>query len=544
MLAEVPLEPSLDHTLGGFWKCMIIKCTFNCNFQLGLTLTENDFGVDITGNDKVSMSANTTHQASHLVKENEISDMELTNCETTVHASGDSPRASLCLCSPESLLKPLRAHETIASEHEHLATNERLSNPTACSHLTSLSDEDRSRLTNVTMEFTCQHTAQLSINADIHSVCELTSFRSTMHPPNTNNISKDDHSNCNLDTDIPVNIHTAAIHTPSRSIISSDQGITRVPPHPLKLKQTPSKTMLLLASPYTETPHCEGIVHVDTPLADGDMHCGNTTADMCTNKSLVPSYDSQHILTDQENIVQKCKEDETTSLQNSDIEHEPCHDHSSPVVSNDVHHNWLQNTDHSGFALVPVSCSPALQTPASTVSQSNPEIPFDVTSTDQPFALSLPPASLVDELTAASTTEAVTSDEILVINSPQVIPVRYGVEPNISGDFHSLSFIGDLSTSQGPHLVRQSLRMSPSVFSKFLTKLDCDKSIPVDRSGIVDDNIKNGSDTVSMLSSSLATTHITDTSDRVNRDEDKDSSMTSPSTIGTFSALLEKLTKR
>lgn len=472
---------------------------------------------------------------SHLVKENEVSDMELTNCETTVHASGDSPQASLCLCSPESLLKPLRARETTvlhASEHEHLATNETLSNPTACSHLTSLPDEDHSRLTNVTMEFTCQHTAQLSTNTDVHSECEVTSFRSTMHPPNTNNKSKDDHSSCNLDMDIPVNIHT-----PSQSNISSDQCVTRVPPHPLKLKQTPSKTMLLLASPYTETPHREGIVHVDTPLADGDMHCGNTTADMCSSKSSVPNYDSQHILINQENILQKCKEDEAISLQNLDIEHEPCHDHSSPVVLNDDHHNWLQNTNHSGFALVPVSCSPAPLTPASTVSQSNPEICFDVTSTDQLFALPLPPASLVNELTAASTTEAVTSDETLVINSPQVIPVKYGVEPSVSGDIHSLSFIGDLSTS----LVRQSLGMSPSIFSKFLTKLDCDKSIPVDKSDIVNEN---ASDTVSMLSSSLATTHITDSSDRVNSDEDKDSSMTSPSTIGTFSALLEKLTKR
>ncbi len=514
-------------------------------------MTENDFGVEIAGNDCISPSANITHQVSHVVKENEVSDMDLTNCETTIHASGDS-QTSLCLCSPESLLhKPLRALETTVlhtTQHEHSATctSEALPNPTTHSHLNSLPDEDHSRLTNVTMEFTCQHTAQLSMNTDVHSSCEITSFRSSMYPPNTNNKSKDDHSNCNLDMDIAMNASTAAIHTPSQPTISSDQRIKRVPPHPLKLKQTPSKTMLLLASPYTETPHREGIVHVDTPPADGDMHCGNTTTDTCTSKSSVPSCDAHHVLADQESIIQKCKEGETISLHNLDIEHELCHGQSSPIVSNDAHHNWLQNTDHNGFALVPVGCSPASQTPASTVSQSIPEISSNVASIDRAFALPLPPASLVDELTAASTIEGVSNDETLVINSPQVIPVKHGVQPNVSGDFHSLSFIGNLSTSQGPYLVRQSLRMSPSVFSKFLTKLDCDKSIPVDRSDVMDDNIQNGSDNVSMLSSSLASTHIADTSDRVNSDEDKDSSMTSPDTctVSTFSALLEKLTRR
>ena len=521
----------------------------NRNYKLlGLTLTENDFGVEIAGNDFISPSANITHQVSHPVKENEISDMELTNCETNVHASGDgdSLRASLCLCSPESLLKPLRALETTllhASQHKHLPTNDALPNPATHSYLNSLPNEDHTRLTNIAMEFTCQDTAHLSTNADHHSTCKVT-LRSTLHPPNTNDKSNDEHSNCNLDTDIPVNVNTAVIHTPSQSNISSDQSITRVPPHPLKLKQTPSKTMLLLASPYTETPHREGIVHLDTPVADDDMHCGNATTDTCTNKSLVQGCDDQNIFTDQENIMQKSlnssqnSDGETTSLHNSDIECKPCHGHSSPV---DAHHNWLQNTDHNGFVLVPVGCSPASQTPASTT---NDEISSNVTCA---LPLPLAPAPRVDELTAAFITEADTNNETLVINSPQVVPIKRTVEPNESGDFHSLSFIGDLSTSQGPRLVRQSLRMSPSVFSKFLTKLERDRSILADRSNIsnvVDDTTPVDSDTVSVLSSSLASTHIASTSDRVNSDEDKDSSMTSQGTVGTFSALLEKLTKR
>ena len=526
----------------------------NCNYKLGLTLTKNDFGVEIAGNDFISPSASITHQASHLVKENEISDMELTTCETNVHTSGDgdSLRASLCLCSPESLLKPLRALETTvlhASQHEHLSTNDTMPNPATHSYLNSLPNEDHARFTNIAMEFTCQDTAHLSTNSDLHSTCEVTSLRSTIHPPTTSNKSSDEHSNC--DTDIPVNVNTAAIHTPSQSKISSDQCITRVPPHPLKLKQTPSKTMLLLASPYTETPRCEGIVHLDTPIADDDMHCGNTTTDTCTNKSLVQGCDDQHIFTDQQNIMQKClnssqsSNGETTSLHNSDIECKPCHGHSSPVMSNDAHHNWLQNTDHNGLILVPVGCSPASQTPASTVSQFNNEI----SSNDVTCALPLPPASAprADELTAAFTTEADTNNETLIINSPQVVPVKNSVESNVSGDSHSLSFIGDLSTSQGPRLVRQSLRMSPSVFSKFLTKLECDRSILVDSSNInntEDHTTPVSSDTLSVLSSSLASTHIASESDRVNSDEDKDSSMTSQGMIGTFSALLEKLTKR
>ena len=472
---------------------------------------------------------------SQLVKENEISDMELTNCETTVHTGSDSPPASLCLCSPESLLKPLRALETTilhASQHEHLAENDALPNPTMRSYLSGLPNEDRSRVTNITMEFTCQDTAHLSTDSDLHLICEVPSLRSSIDPPNTNSKSNDDHSSCNRDTDIPSNVNTAAAHTPSQS---SDQFITKVPPQPLKLKQTPSNTKLLLASPYTDTPHREGIVYLDTPVADDDLHCDNTTTNTLTNMPLEQGCDNHHVL-NQENSVH------TISLRNPDIEHKPCHDLSSPAVLNDTHHNWLQDADRSGFALVPVSCSPVSQMPASTVSQPNHEISSSV---NQPFPLPPSPASLVDYLTAASTID--TGDEMLVINSPQVVPVKCSAEPNVSGDLHSFSFIGDLSMSQGSRLLRQSLRMSPSVFSKFLTKLESDRSVPVDSSdinGTMDDSAQISSDTVSMLSSSLASTHITNTSDHVNSDEDKDSSMTSQGTIGTFSALLQQLIKR
>ena len=521
---------------------------------------ENDFGVEIAGNDYVSPSASITHQVSHLVKDNEVSDMELTNCETNVHASSGSPQTSLCLCSPESLLKPLRALETTvihASQHmpcEHLAANDLLPNPTMNSCINSLPIEDQSKLTSVTMEFTCQDTAHLSINSDLNSICEVKPLKSNIHPPITrgqSNESNDEHSNCNLHADasstIPVNVDTTAIHTPSQSNISSDQYVTRVPPHPLKLKQTPSKTMLLLASPYTETLHCEGIVHLDAPVVSVDtVHHSIATTNTCTNKSLVQGSDNQHILTDQENMWEhlnssQSKEGEANSLHNSDIKHKPCHDHSSPVVSNDEedisHHNWLEDSNHNGFALVPVGSSPASQMPASTVSQLNHD---NVMCVHQPFALVVP---RVDELTATPTTETNSSDETLVINSPQVVPVKYSVDPNVTGDFHSLSFIGDLSTSQGPHPVRQSLRMSPSVFSKFLTKLERDRSILMDSSNVENVVEDTTQDSVSVLSSSLACTHIASTSDRVNSDEDKDSSVTDQSSTGTFSALLEKLTK-
>ena len=518
-------------------------------------MTENDFGVEVAGNEP---SASITHQVSHLVKDNEVSDMELTNCETNVQPSGGSPRTSLCLCSPESLLKPLRALETtVMHEGQHvpcecLAVNDLLPNPATHSCINGLPNEDHSKLTSVTMEFTCQDTAHLSINSDLNSTCEVKSLRSTVHPPNTghqSNESNDEHPNCNLHADtsstVPVNVDTTAIHTPNQSNISSDQYVTRVPPRPIKLKQTPSKTMLFLASPYTETPHREGIVRFDPPVAGDDiMHRGIVTTGVCTSKSLTQGSNDQHILTNQENMWEclnnsQSKEGEATSLHNSDIEHKPRHGHSSSIVSNDIsHHNWLQNSDHNGFALVPVGSSPAFQMPVSTVSQSSHEISSNMTCVHQPLALPIPPASIVDELTATPTTETDSNNETLVINSPQVVPVKYSVEHSVSGDFNSLSFIGDLSTSQGQRLVRQSLRMSPSVFSKFLTKLEHDRS-----NSSAEDVEDITQDTVSVLSSSLACTHIASTSDRVSSDEDKDSSVTGQGTTGTFSALLEKLTK-
>ena len=480
--------------------------------------------------------------------------MELTNCETK---NCVSPQVSLSLYSPESMLKPSRALETTMlhpSQHvscESLATNDASPSPAMPSYADSQPEEDCCKLTDVTMEITCEDSAHLDPNSDLNSSKISTCTVKSRHQSNG------EHSDCNRSSSIPANVNKAVI--PSQSTSSSDQHVTRIPPNPFKPKQTPSKTMLLLASPYIETPHCEGIVHLDTPVHNGDIPCGNTT-----KKSLAHDSDDKHILSDQEGMWKLLNsnqsvppEGETTTHSYLDVEcirNRPCHDHSSSVVSNDVAHplayNWLQNTDNASFALV--DSSPVSRMPADSNNHSNHEISSNLICTPQPSVLSAPLVVRAEESqfrTAVPPIKANTNDKRLSIKSPEMIPVKCGIDPNINVtcSFDSFSLTGDLTLSQEEFLMHQSLRMSPSVFSKFFAKLECDRSVENSNINMEDTaRMSSSNDAVSVLSSSLASTHITSTSNQERHEkysEHNCSSVSNRGTTGQFSALLETLNK-
>lgn len=401
----------------------------------------NDFGDEnqMKGGGEVPQIASNVDGVSQLVsftciKDSEVSDMELTNCEMNTQGS---PQESFSLCSPESLLKPGRAHEVTQSSMTFNTNNansqeESLKYSNGTMDITCMSDHEDITCTLCT----CTHSERSSSTHSTESLMHVQPSKSdATEVQSSEYIECDNESSngtCNIQVSPSQSVQLGVAKADTHTTSEPRKEIHRIPPNVLKMKQTPSKPTLLVASPYMRTPQCEGIVH----------HIKTSHSPEAFSPVLKKGTDiSTHPLT--------------------------C--------------NWLQDADNTSFALV--DSSPSTQIHAGSMCQSRPENSCTIS---QSFLSQLLPAPLPtrnEVQKAVATIKANTqaaSIEHLVIESPEIVPIQRRIDPCATDNalhFNSLSTLNDITSSQEDCLNCQSLMMSPSIFSKFLTNLKCDRSI-------------------------------------------------------------------
>lgn len=444
--------------------------------------------------------------------------MELTNCEPT------NSQLSFSLCSPMSLLKPSKASESARSA----ACDEYSSERMVCGQ--------RSIAMDITCEDTCGTLSKT--NSDMPSTtCTMQSLHCTTSDfacaqksrSQVNNTDQSDQGSFTLQGSFPLQVHNtidnADAANEENSTLPIDQLIQRNTPNSLKAKQTQSKSMLLLASPYLKQAAYEKKVMLHNSGTPGSSKA------KCVEKSFLQESDYR---TDKQ-----CSKDhntrplynaETTFYKESDSEectcsgvcvpHPPALNGCDNVALGTPHlHvcNWLQDSNSPSLALI--ESSPASTEHADSVNHSNYDASSMVPLVCTQQSLSLDPlVTSVEDLplqkavaTIKANSEALNSVKV-TLQSPEVVPILRG-----TSSITSLSSLKDNSAYQQDGHMSQSIMMSPSVFSKFLTKLKSDKSIICTENSQADvEDIAHSypADQVSLLSSSLCQTHITATEDK------------------------------
>lgn len=508
----------------------------------------------MTTNGQLAIAADDKLQATQSVKDDEVCDMELTNCETNVHVN---LLESFSLCSPESLLKPLRTSETAihnvhldavvhqsvvpcepSSTNEELLytghhTNEKLSNvpmditcednaiPETNSdmHATEsdkiqlplsganevfpcCADSHTLKSSNTTMDITCADNALVETNSDIHST-EIQPRRSFgtdviyVHDSSYQDSLKnvDDQDTGSLQEPVPLTSDTVTnVATDELGVVmSASQHNQMIVQNLLKTKQRKSKSVLLVTSPYLEQHTNDGSVHSGTYiLREKSLQCN---AVMCADYSVI--QDSVHEENSQSPEDQECKHTtDKITLQDEEVDLATGKRMVCPSLGETrfpevnyegdkaVHvYNWLEGANNNSFALVD-SNSPS-QTHIDSVYLPSQKLSSTVGCVEY-LASSIPRHTRFKDfslqkavVTVKANTESA-SDGKLEVESPEMVTVQKKSELSSSDcnvSLNSLSSLKDISTYQESDIMRQSVTMSPSVFSKFLTMLKCDRSI-------------------------------------------------------------------
>lgn len=499
------------------------------------------------------MAADHEQQATQLVKDDEVCDMELTNCETNVHAN---LLGSFSLCSPESLLKPLIDPETTnndvlldavvhqsvvscepsATNKELLCTgnhsNEKFSNVTmdiTCEdnaipetnsnmHTTGndkiqlplpsatdaneafpyCTDSHTLKSNDVTMDITCVDTALVETNSDMHSMktgeiqprrtCGadvICRHNSSYRDGSINADHQDMIKSIPLTSAAVTNVATDEL----KVVMSASQHTEMIVRNLLKAKQRQPKSGLLVASPYLEQHTVGGIVHAGTYVLSEKSLQRNTV--ICVDNSMI--QDSSLEENSQSLKDQECK---GTAIQGGDVDlttnkGKVCPSFGETLFlavnyegDNTVHVcNWLEDVNNNSFALVD-SKSPS-QTHTDSVYSPSHELSSTVRCA-QPLASSMHQHTRSEDFCLQKAVAAVKANTELAkdqkpkVKSPKVVTIRKKSEllpSDHSVSLNSVSSVEDNSTYQKGDVLCQGVMMSPSVFSKFLTTLKCNRSI-------------------------------------------------------------------
>ena len=407
--------------------------------------------------------------------------MELTSCETNILSSSHE---SLSLCSPESLLKPLRAPKT---KKNNLCSEAVLCSSSDCDTFSADKDtltasistnylvDAENKQSSFSLDITCEDEVLSGTDSDIHSPASKMQLGCTLHGLGSKN---KDGSKADIDA--------------IRQLKFATQHTKRNAPNQLKVDQMPSKPMLLLASPYLKQPSWDESVVLPSNgavLSDKSVEMFMTEESNCTIDKQVESKE-QNTLPFDDKPIQVCMHDELSSQH---TRYTLCDENGvfPSLGLNDrdttpAHLcNWLQDSIDTSFPLVD-----------SSQASNNEDPPLqNVIATIKANAESL-------------------HEVKMIIESPEVVPVQSKVEHPLSVSFNSSRSLKGVVSCQQDRFKCQSMLMSPSLFSKFLIKLKCDKSILCIENSSVDNIDTTQSfpkDNVNQLSSSLAQAHISTT---------------------------------
>ena len=455
--------------------------------------------------------------ASQSANDIDFCDMELTNCETNVHGSLQD---SFSLCSPESLLKPLRSSE--------LTMNSTCVSAVLCQALVpyeSSGIHTSEKSFNIVKDIACED------NAAAEAICDAQSNK--IEPSSTRaadiNCSHSDesfsHTTCeedtlpqtnscvcsteNSDVQLPLSCATEVVHTLTsktqdrfnlRELNSTLETSMKThelevvpctchhtsvnPPSLPMMKQMQSK--LLLVSPYLEAHTSGGGIHPATSeccvrciTADGDtsIHESGCIKSLCkVDNQLTKDQSCEYVPFHHNKTANSYAEVGLSHHARSEF----CSalgESMFPKVSGvDTECNWLQNSGNNSIHL-----GRTLELHVNSVDQSNCELSRTMTCA-QSLTSSVPPFLQIEDsplqkaVSSAKATTEQTDDKKLEIESPEVLPIQKRTKGSPYVSSNSLSFLEDLTTyQQGSG--GQSVMMSPSVFSKFLATLKCDRSI-------------------------------------------------------------------
>lgn len=435
------------------------------------------------------------------VSKEEICDMELTGCDKLAH---NSSHESFSLCSPESLLKPIVSNGDVLDD-----TTKKLT--FSCK---SGADDDPTIATTyagagifsdnicIAMDTTRGEDALRSI-----SNAHLATSATQLDEHGNDHVFTSKHD-CAMGPSVLCMEHTNTcdlVCTKSKQEPLASIG-DRVDKTPFK-KQTPSKPMLLLTSPYLK------------PFA-GDRRDESSTAKyMPVNHSkLLESFQKADLFCCDSKT---CKQ--FTEL--TDVPSQAC--------------SWLQDANSSSHLLDPSPVSKLQHTDFVHDSRQKSSIILSSQSSVSKFF----PVSLSDSPLESVPKSA--NDLTLLINSPEVDTIKVAELSSHNNSGHNFHFVKDVTSCYESGSSRQSLIASPSVLSKFLKKLQCDRSmlcIEEDFHIVSEDIRQNSSQQVDLISLSLSHASISNPNEECV--DIFNETNTLPHTSGTFSTLLDILRGR